>query len=118
MNQTLWRNLDAWAPGAVRYCADDCSDHVDMMRELFDEIIAANPLDPIESTRRSMRRPLRARFFNTVQAEERNGEFRIALDGHPIKTPGRRILRAPRASLAELIATEWAAQRDLIDPAK
>jgi chaperone required for assembly of F1-ATPase len=89
-----------------------------IMRELFDEISAANALDPMESARRFMRRPLRARFFKSAQVEESDGAFCVTLDGRPIRTPARRMLCAPTRALAEHIAEEWDAQRDQIDPAK
>jgi chaperone required for assembly of F1-ATPase len=89
-----------------------------IMRELFDEISASNPLDPTKSARRFMKRPLRARFFKSAQVEEGDGMFRVTLDGRPIRTPAQRILSAPTHALAEHIAREWDAQRDQIDPAK
>ena len=91
---------------------------LEIMRELFDEITAANPLDPLESARRSTRRPMRARFFKNAQVEERDGGFHIALDGRPVRTPARRMLQAPTRALAEHIAKEWNAQGDVIDPAR
>jgi chaperone required for assembly of F1-ATPase len=39
------------------------------------------------------------------------------LDGKPIHTPARRLLGAPTLAIAEAIAAEWEAQRELIDPA-
>jgi chaperone required for assembly of F1-ATPase len=87
------------------------------MRELFDEIRAANPVDPVEAARRFTRQPSRARFFKSTEVEEREGAFSITLDGRPIKTPARRTLSAPTRELAEHIAQEWDAQRDVIDPA-
>jgi chaperone required for assembly of F1-ATPase len=89
-----------------------------IMRELFDEIGAVNPLDPLESARRSMRQPLRARFFNNAQVEEKDGAFSVTLDGRPIRTPARRLLEAPTRALAKHIASEWEAQREFIDPRK
>ena len=41
----------------------------------------------------------------------------VLLDGRPIRTPKKRLLALPTAALAEAIAAEWAAQRDVIDPA-
>jgi chaperone required for assembly of F1-ATPase len=91
---------------------------MEIMRELFDEITAANPLDPLESARRSTRGPLRARFFKDAHVEEREGGFRITLDSRPVRTPARRILQAPTRALAEHIVSEWNAQADVIDPAR
>jgi chaperone required for assembly of F1-ATPase len=89
-----------------------------IMRELFDQIGAADPLDPMQSTRSSMRRSLRTRFFERAQVEESDGAFRITLDGRPIRTPAQRLLEPPVRSLSEHVAREWDAQRDVVDPAK
>jgi chaperone required for assembly of F1-ATPase len=42
--------------------------------------------------------------------------FEILLDGRPVKTPGRNVLRLPTRALAESIAAEWAAQGETVDP--
>ena len=44
--------------------------------------------------------------------------LRVLLDGRPVKTPARRPLAAPTLALAEALAAEWQAQRDVVDPAK
>jgi chaperone required for assembly of F1-ATPase len=89
------------------------------MREIFTEIFESQPLDPIEAARRAVRPNLRKRFYN--RAHVGAGQSRavpILLDDKPVKTPARRTLVAPTRSLAELIATEWDAQTDVIDPAR
>lgn len=53
------------------------------------------------------------RFYRQAAADAAN---RILLDGRPVKTPSRRELAAPTASLAAAIADEWNAQGDKIDP--
>lgn len=53
------------------------------------------------------------RFYREAAADAANC---ILLDGRPVKTPGRRDLAAPSASLAAAIADEWNAQGDKIDP--
>jgi chaperone required for assembly of F1-ATPase len=53
------------------------------------------------------------RFYRLASVGE---GLRILLDGRPVKTPGRRDLALPAASLAEAIADEWNAQEDRIDP--
>lgn len=87
------------------------------MRDLFEDIFSAEPLDPTEAARRAMRSQLRRRFFEHAGVEGEGGEFRIVLDGRPVKTPGRRTLAAPTDALGRAIAAEWEAQRDSIDPA-
>ncbi|MBN9599884.1 MAG: ATPase [Afipia sp.] len=86
------------------------------MRELFDEVAGHSPLDPQEAARQSSRAPQRKRFYTTAGVEERPEGFSVTLDGKPIRTPGKRLLAAPRRELAEAMAAEWEAQADVIDP--
>ena len=88
------------------------------MRDLFDDISKNQPLDPTETARRSMRPQLRRRFYERVEVEASDNTFRIALDGRPIRTPARHALAAPTPALAQALAAEWEAQRDVIDPAR
>src|SRR5207244_8650280 len=83
-----------------------------------EEIFANGPLDPIEAARRAMRPQLRRRFYQRGEVDEADGQFRVVLDGRPVKTPARRVLAAPTRALAQALAAEWEAQRDVIDPAK
>ena len=86
------------------------------MRELFDELAGKSPLDPREASRKSSRTPLRNRFYKVASAIEAEGGFAIALDGKPIRTPGKNALVAPNSALAEAMAAEWNAQGEAIDP--
>jgi chaperone required for assembly of F1-ATPase len=86
------------------------------MRDLLEDIFQDQAIDPIEAARRGLRRPLRKRFYSEVALGEGDGGFQILLDGRPVKTPGRHLLAAPTRGLAQAIADEWDAQRDVIDP--
>jgi chaperone required for assembly of F1-ATPase len=88
------------------------------MRDLFEDIFVNQPLDPTEAARRAMRPQLRRRFYARVGVEDAEGEFRIVLDGRAVMTPARRPLAAPTRPLADMLAAEWEAQSDVIDPAK
>ncbi len=88
------------------------------MRDIFDEIYRHNPLDPEEAARRNMRVDLRKRFYEKTSVAGTDGAFGILLDGKPVKTPARRVLAAPTRALAQAIADEWDAQKDVIDPGK
>ena len=88
------------------------------MRDLFEDIFKNAPLDPVQAARRAVRPHLRRRFYQRAGVEDADGEFRIVLDGRPVKTPARRTLAAPTRALAQALAAEWDAQRDVIDPAK
>jgi chaperone required for assembly of F1-ATPase len=89
----------------------------DVMRDLFEDISTNQPLDPTEAARRALRPQLRRRFYEQAGVAGGEGAFGIVLDGRPIKTPARRTLTAPTQALAQAIAAEWEAQRDVVDPA-
>lgn len=88
------------------------------MRDVFEDIFAAGPIDPIEAARRNTRPALRRRFFREVALVEEAEGFVVVLDGRPVKTPARRALAAPTRALGEAFAAEWDAQVAVIDPAR
>src|SRR5262245_20915525 len=94
------------------------SPHVGGMRDLFEDIFAGEPIDPVEAARRAVRPQLRRRFYTAAAIAEEEGSFAVVLDGRPVKTPARRALAALDRALAEALAGEWQAQGDFIDPAK
>jgi len=57
------------------------------------------------------------RFYKDVSVADEDGRFGIALDGKPVRTPGRAPLAVPGKNLADAIAEEWRAQDAHIDPA-
>jgi chaperone required for assembly of F1-ATPase len=56
------------------------------------------------------------RFYKTVDVAEAEGGWTVQLDGRPIRTPMKHALLAPTRALAELMASEWDAQGERIDP--
>lgn len=58
------------------------------------------------------------RFFDVAAAEERDGEWRVLLDGREAKTRGGNGLAAPTRRLAEAVAAEWEAGGEWIDTAR
>ena len=58
-------------------------------------------------------RKLPKRFYKLVSLSDDNG---IMLDGKPVKTPMKAVLRLPNRALAEAIASEWRAQKEVINP--
>ena len=84
------------------------------MRDLFEN---TQPHDPVEAARRGLRPLLRRRFYQRATAESAADGHVACLDGVPIRTPAGHALAAPTLALAEAIAAEWEAQRDVIDPA-
>jgi chaperone required for assembly of F1-ATPase len=87
------------------------------MRDIFESIASEQPLDPTESARRNMR-ALRRRFYTAAGVIEGPAGFEIALDGRPIRTPARHPLAFPNRALAEVVAAEWDAQTEFIEPAR
>jgi chaperone required for assembly of F1-ATPase len=89
------------------------------MREIFEDIFANQPLDPMESARRSMRSAQRKRFYEVASVgEPTDAGFPVLLDGKPVRTPARKFLAAPSRALALKIAAEWQNSGEVIDPFK
>jgi chaperone required for assembly of F1-ATPase len=86
------------------------------MRELFDEVAGQSPLDPHEAVRQSTRTPQRERFYADVSVEKAAEGWRVLLDGKPVRTPSRKLLAAPEHEIATIIAAEWQAQVEVLDP--
>ena len=87
------------------------------MRDIFEDIFINQPLDPTEAARRNMRPQLRRRFYQAVSVEARDGGYAVLLDGRPVRTPARKTLATPTPALAQALADEWEAQREVVDPA-
>src|SRR3984893_7961528 len=64
-----------------------------------------------------MRPPLPRRFYQQAGVDEAEGGYRVVLDGRPVRTPARGFLIAPSRRLGEVIAAEWDAQGETVDPA-
>lgn len=56
------------------------------------------------------------RFYKTAAPSRTDTGWRIELDGRPVKTPAKADLTVPSEALANLLAEEWMAQADHIDP--
>jgi chaperone required for assembly of F1-ATPase len=57
------------------------------------------------------------RFWKTVEVSEGEGGWTVLLDGRAPKTPAHARLTLPTQAAAQLVADEWAAQGEFIDPA-
>lgn len=87
------------------------------MRDIFADIFAEKAANPVESARRGLRPQLPRRFYARSHVGEGPEGISVLLDGKAVRTPARRTLFAPARALAEAIAAEWEAQREVIDPA-
>lgn len=68
-----------------------------------------------------MAKQLNKRFYKTVSVEEAEGGFVIKLDQYSLKTPAKKAsdkktLLLPSERYAKMVAAEWNAQGDRIDP--
>ncbi|MCC5966681.1 MAG: ATPase [Natronohydrobacter sp.] len=59
---------------------------------------------------------VKKRFWTEAEVTPVEGGYSVILDGRALKTPAKAALVVPTAALAELIAEEWRAQGDVIDP--
>ena len=57
------------------------------------------------------------RFWKEVSVAEVDGGWQVTLDGRGMKTQGKRAQIVPNKALAEMLAAEWSAQGEEIDPA-
>jgi chaperone required for assembly of F1-ATPase len=70
----------------------------------------------MEAARRSSRAVQRKRFYADAGVGEADGGYTVTLDGKPTKTPSGRTVIVPARALAEMIAAEWNAQGEFIEP--
>jgi len=89
----------------------------EVMRDSFTRNVQDPPIDPLEAARRATRPQRVRRFYASAAVGEDDKGFAVLLDGRPAKTPAQQPLVAPTRALAEAIATEWANQNDVVDPA-
>ena len=59
---------------------------------------------------------VRKRFWTDVSVAEAEGGFAVVLDGRGVKTPAKSALVVPTRAFADIVAEEWRAQAETIDP--
>jgi chaperone required for assembly of F1-ATPase len=90
-----------------------------MMRDILNDLEAAKYLsdpDPIRRAQSSMKKPLPKRFFKDVSVASEGEGFVVHLDGRPVRTPGKALLLLPMEKAAAIVADEFAAQVEILDP--
>lgn len=89
------------------------------MRDILSDLEAGKQLSDPDPTRRAqiqMRTPLPKRFYNAASVSSSDTGFAVQLDGKPVRTPGKALLALPTEKAAALVAAEFEAQEDVIDP--
>lgn len=74
-------------------------------------------IDPVEMARRDLKKSLPKRFYTQATHDGRDGAYVLLLDGKLARTPGRNPIALPTEAGARLVAEEWQAQAEVIDPA-
>ena len=89
------------------------------MRDILNDLEAGKILsdpDPVRRAQIQMRTPLPKRFYKQVAVAPAGEAFAVHLDGRPVRTPGKALLALPTEKAAGLVAGEFAAQGETIDP--
>lgn len=89
------------------------------MRDILNDLEAGNHLSDPDPTRRAqiqMKTPLPKRFYKHASVSKDAAGFAVHLDGKSVRTPGKALLALPSEGAARLVAAEFEAQKDVIDP--
>jgi len=93
------------------------------MRDILEDLEAGHLLsdpDPVKRAQNQMRIALPKRFYNEVAVVPTEyGDqdvFEIHLDGKPVRTPAKTLMRLPTHAAAELVAAEFVQQEEVINP--
>lgn len=73
--------------------------------------------DPRAAIRTEAKSALPRRFYKEAGVAETSDGFVLTLDGRHARTPAKAALAAPTREIAEMVAAEWGAQGETIDPA-
>jgi chaperone required for assembly of F1-ATPase len=89
------------------------------MRDILNDLDATRHLsdpDPVRRAQIQMKAPLPKRFYKTASVEAGEGAFAVKLDGRIARTPARTPLELPTEQAARLVAGEFEAQVEVVDP--
>jgi len=89
------------------------------MRDILEDFDAGRLLsdpDPVKRAQNQMRTALPKRFYTNVTVEPEGDVFAVKLDGKSVRTPAKALLALPKQSAAQIVADEFAAQGEVIDP--
>ena len=92
------------------------------MREIFMDLDGKPAKSPEAAAQEGMRPQLPKRFYKQVSVGEETQDdgapkYTVQLDGKKIKTPARQTLLLRNKKVAQIVADEWEAQEEKIDPA-
>ncbi len=88
------------------------------MRNLIFDAEGVAARTPETAAQENMRPVLPKRFYKEVSIGDQTAAgYSILLDGRAVKTPAKTLMTVPTIQAAELVAEEWRAQGERIDPA-
>lgn len=87
----------------------------DILNDLETGKLLSDP-DPVRRAQIQMRTPLPKRFYKDASVAPEGEGFVVHLDGKPVRTPGQALLLLPTEAAAALVADEFTAQGETIDP--
>jgi chaperone required for assembly of F1-ATPase len=89
-----------------------------MTSDIRDDLFSIHgaPIDPVKLARRDLQKALPRRFYAEVSIGAGEGGHVLLLDGKPVRTPAKALVALPSLALGELVAVEWRAQTEVIDP--
>ncbi len=85
------------------------------MREFLDDAHAHRE-DGYGRAQAHAKRELPKRFYAEAKVQRMDGGFAVGLDGRVPRTPGMKPVVVPAEAVAAVMAEEWAAQGEFIDP--
>jgi chaperone required for assembly of F1-ATPase len=91
------------------------------MRDILEDAegaAARGDIGPGKSNRERDLQKFPKKFFKEASIEQLEEGFSITLDGRPVKTPGKQVLLLPGKAAAEIVADEWNALEEVINPLK
>ena len=89
------------------------------MRDLLNDLDSGEGSpdhDPVRRTQAQLKQALPKRFYSRADVVESSEGFAVQLDGKPVRTPGKALLALPTRAAAKLVADEFMAQVETIDP--
>lgn len=89
------------------------------MRDILNDLEAGKFLsdpDPVRRAQIQMKTHLPKRFYKVASVVPVEDNFAVHLDGKPVRTPARAFLALPTERAASLVAEEFDAQAQVIDP--
>lgn len=89
------------------------------MRDILNDLEAGKHLsdpDPVRRAQIQMKTHLPKRFYKDASVAPVEDSYAVHLDGKPVRTPGKALLALPTGKAAALVAGEFAAQGETIDP--